>query len=553
MNHNTSRDRDPRTRRSAIELPYPANSPSDYPSPPQSNISARQSQEPGLHRADSIASYHSHHSGHGQNRYDQRPKSPPTDPPTPPKSRRGSVDHNDQLHSPHVPQEYPEYNPQDYPDHEDSSVNFTPPSSTDTVFNDQRPLFDDARPTRGGTDPHTERIPNQHTGYLNKVTCASSDGAYERVEYYDPQGRLIDAKGIVIINEPEHVLDESQDRDYEHNMKDQRHHRQDRPIDVPSNQQSEDYNIEERYPATQDGGDQTPRQRSPAPRRTAHREERDPRQSRVDSLRQSHGLLPRPGHHVQESRDTRYDPPISRATEKYPEKSRGHISKSLTQRARGSTQSYNRDPSPAQSVSSVSSFDSRYSAYSHHAKDSHRSPRMHRQESSESSRRSLSPGKHDRRQKYQSARTRDRPLNPLTRYQSQNASEKSRDRSVSPPRNDHNRRGTQVRSADLSSLGSDTDDSAPRRSKSGESLAITMIFTSKSKGHRSRDSKDSWDKRTYSGPSPVRQTLAPAELARRKRVESTADMASIFRELAEKIERGESDNRTEMRVISLSD
>jgi hypothetical protein len=80
-----------------------------------------------------------------------------------------------------------------------------------------------------------------------------------------------------------------------------------------------------------------------------------------------------------------------------------------------------------------------------------------------------------------------------------------------------------------------------------------MIFTSKSKGHRSRDSKDSWDKRTYSGPSPVRQTLAPAELARRKRVESTADMASIFRELAEKIERGESDNRTEMRVISLSD
>jgi hypothetical protein len=331
-------------------------------------------------------------------------------------------------------------------------------------------------------------------------------------------------------------------------MKDQRHHRQDKPIDVPSNQQSEDYNIEERYPATQDGGDQTPRQRSPAPRRTAHREERDPRQSRVDSLRQSHGLLPRPGHHVQESRDTRYDPPISRATEKYPEKSHVHISKSLTQRARGSTQSYNRDPSPAQSVSSVSSLDSRYSAYSHHAKDPHRSPRTHRQESSESSRRSLSPEKHDRRQEYQSARTRDRPLNPLTRYQSQNASERSRDRSISPLRRDPSRRGKQVRSPVLSFSGSETDD---------DNLAVFVMFTSKSKKPRSRDSKDSWDKRTYSGPRPVEQTLAPATLFRRQKARSeatqTRKVASLLRSFANSLESKGSNGGTKVSIVGLED
>lgn len=547
MNHYPNQDRDIHSRRSAIELPYPGS-----PSPPQSKTSAQQNRAPELRRAESIASYHSHQSRQERERYDQRPITPPADPLTPPMSRRGSLDLNDQLHPSHVPQQYHQYDPQDYPKPDDSSVNFTPPSSTGTVFNAQNPPSDNARPPRGGTNPYAERVPNPLIGFLNKVIRDSSDSGYERVEYYDPQGRLTDANGTVIIDEPEHVPHESRDRKYDQDDEtDRRYRQQVNTTDAPSiNHYPESLLLKERYArATRDDGDQTPRQRSPIAPRTEHQENRDTRPSRIDTLRESYGLDLRLRHHVQEDRDTRYDPSISHATIQYAKRDRVSNLKPPNQPEHGSTRSYKRDLSPTQSISS---FSSRYSDHSHHAKEPHRA--SHKQESSESSRRSLSPVKRDRTQNYQSTKTRDRSLNPVARYQShKHRSERSR-RSISPPRKNHSRRDVQTRSPDFSSSSSESDYSTPRRSKSGDSKVIMMMFSSKSrsKTSRSQDSDDSWDKKTFSGPSPVGRTLAPLELARRERAKSRAEMASAFRVLADKIERG-SDDGTTMRVVSLRD
>jgi hypothetical protein len=547
MNHYHNQDRDLHSRRCKAELPYP-----DERSPLQSNFAARQSREPEIHRAESIASYHSQQRQE-QNRYDQRPITPPADPLTPPMSRRGSLDLDAQLYSAPVPQQHHEYDPKDYPEHDDGSVNFTPPSSADTTFNDHNHPSDNARPARGGTNPYTERVPNPLIGFLNKVIRDSSDSEYERVEPYDSQGRLTDADGTVIINEPEHVHRQSQDRYYEHDDEMNRRHRQEvKTTDAPSiNHYPESFFLKERYAqATQDDGDQTPRQRSPVSPRAKHQDDRDTKPSRIDTLRESFGLDPRSGHHAQEDRDTRYDPSISHASIQYAKKDRVSNIKPPRQSVQGTPQSYRRDPSPAQSVSS---FSSRYSDHSHHAKEPHRAPRTHKQESSESSRRSLSPVKRDRGRKPHPTTTRDRSLSPVARYQShKHGSERSR-RSISPPRKNHSRRDVQTRSPNFSSSGSESDYSTPRRSNSGDSKVIIMMFSSKSKGSRSRNSNDSWEKKTFSGPSPVGRTLAPRELARRERVKSRAEMASAFRRLADKIERNGSDDETKMRVVSLSD
>jgi hypothetical protein len=550
MNHYPSQDRDIHSRRTGIEVPYPGS-----PSPPRSKTSAQQNRAPELRRAESIASYHSHQSRQERERYDQRPITPPADLPTPPMSRQGSFDLNAQLYPAHVPQQYPQYDPQDYPKHDNSSINFTPPSSADTTFNNQNPPPGNARPARGGTNPYTMRVPNPLTGYLNKVTCDSSDSGYERVEYYDPQGRLTDAKGTVIINEPEHVPHESQGGYYEHDDEMNRRHRQEvNTTDAPSiKSYPESFFLKKRYAqATQDDGDQTPRQGSPVSPRTNHQGDRDTKQSRIDTLRESFGLDPKSGHHAQEDRDTRYDPSISHATIQYTKKDRVSNLKPSRQPVHGTPQSYRRDPSPTQSVSS---FSARYSDYSHHAKEPHRAPRTHKQESSESSRRSHSPVKRDRGQKHQSTTTRDRSLSPMARYQShKHGSERSR-RSISPPRKDHNHRDVQTRSPDFSSSSSESDYSTPRRSKSGDSKVIMMMFSSKSrsKTSRSKDSDDSWDKKTFSGPSPVGRTLAPSKLALMERAKSKAEMVSAFRMLADKIERGDLDDKTSMSVVSLRD
>jgi hypothetical protein len=551
MNHYHNQDRDLHSRRSKAELPYP-----DERSPPQSNIAARQSRGPELRRADSIASYHSQQSQE-QNRYDQRPRSPPEDPLTPPMSRRGSLDLNDQLYSAHVPQPYPQYDPQDYPKHDDSSMNFTPPSSADTTFNNQNPAPDNARPARGGTNPYTERVPNPLIGFLNKVIRDSSDSGHERVEYYDPQGRLTDANGTVILHQPEHVPHESQDGYYEHDDEADRRYRQ--PVNTtdapPINHYPESFFLKERYAqATQDDGDQTPRQRSPVSPRTNHQDDRDTKQSRIDTLRESFGLDPRSGHQAQEDRDTRYDPSISHATIQYAKKDRVSNLKPSRQPVHGTPQSYRRDPSPAQSVSS---FSSRYSDHSHHAKEPHRAPRTHKQESSESSRRSLSPVKRDRGQKHHPATTRDRSLSPVARYQShKHGSERSR-RSISPPRKDHNHRDVQTRSPDSSSSGSESDYSTPRRSKSGDSEVIMMMFSPKSKNSRSRNSNDSWDKKTFSGPSPVEQTFAPATLLRRQEAVTAATqkrrVISLLRSFADSLEGEGSEGGTRVSVVGLQD
>jgi hypothetical protein len=516
-------------------LPYPGS-----PSPPQSKTSAQQNRAPELRRAESIASYHSHQSRQERERYDQRPITPPADPLTPPMSRRGSLDLNDQLHPSHVPQQYHQYDPQDYPKPDDSSVNFTPPSSTGTVFNAQNPPSDNARPPRGGTNPYAERVPNPLIGFLNKVIRDSSDSGYERVEYYDPQGRLTDANGTVIIDEPEHVPHESRDRKYDQEDETDRRHREEvNTTDAPSiKSYPESFFLKKRYAqATQDDGDQTPRQRSPVSPRTKHQDDRSTKQPRIDTLRESFGLDPRSGHHAQEDQDTRYDPSISHATIQYAKKDRVSNLKSSRQPVHGTPQSYRRDPSPAQSVSS---FSSRYSDHSHHAKEPHRAPRTHNPESSASSRRSHSPVKRDRGQNYQSTVSRDRSLSPSKGYQShKHGSERSR-RSISPPRKNHSRRDVQTRSPDFSSSGSESDYSTPRRSKSGDSKVIMMMFSSKSgsKKSRSRNSDDSWDKKTFSGPSPVGRTLAPSKLALMERAKSKAEMVSAFRMLADKIERG---------------
>jgi len=529
MNDYPNQERDLHSRRSRIELPYPGS-----PSPPQSKMSARQPRE----------------SQEGRH-YAQRPKSPPTDPTTPPMSRRGSLDLNDELHpAPVLQQQYPRYDPRDYPNHEDSPAILTPPSSPGTVTNDKSAPIDNGHSTRGGTDRHTERVFNRHTGYLHKVTHASSNGRYGRVEYYDPEGILSDADGTVIINEPVHVPHESKDRDYYHDDEEpRRHHRQTKTIDTPSmNQHSEAYRLEERYPqATQDDGDRTARQRSPVSPRTAHRDDKNTRPSRVDTLRKKYGLPSRPG--AQEDRDTIHDPSISTASIKYAKKDRVSNLKAVHDGAR----SYKRDLSPAQSVSSL---DSHYSTHSHHTKNPHRPPGTHKQESSES-RRSHRPVNRNRGQKYQSTATRDRSLSPVERYQShEHASERSR-RSISPPRKDHSRRDIQIRSKHFSSSGSESDYSTPRRSKSGDSLAIMMMFTSKSKKRTSRDSKDSWDRKTFSGPSPVEQTFAPATLARRQEAMTQATqrkkVIGLLRSWAESLEEVGSNAGTKMTVVSLGD
>jgi hypothetical protein len=521
MNYYPNQDRDLHCRRSAIDLPYPGS-----PSPPRSNISASQYRAPELHRAESIASYRSHQSRQERERYNQRPITPPADLPTPPMSRQGSFDLNAQLYSVPVPQQQYHYDPKDYPEHDDGSINFTPPSSADTTFNDQNPPPDNARPNRGGTKAYTERIPNPLIGYLNKVIRDSSDSGFEGVEYYDPQGRLTDANGTVIVNEPVKVPHDSKDRNYEHDDEtDRRYRQQVNTTDAPSiNHYPESFFLKDRYArATQNDGDRTPRQGSPVSLRTKSPNDRDTGQSHIDTLRKNYGLDPRPEHHVQEDRDTRYDPSISHATIKYAKRDRVSNLKPPKQPEHDSTRSYKRDLSPAQSISSLRS---RYSAHSQHAKDPHRAPRTHKQESSESSRRSLSPVKRDRGQKYQSTVGRDRSLSPSKGYQVHiHGSERSR-RSISPPRKDRNRRDIQTRSPDFSSSGSETDYSTPRRSKSGDSKVIMMMFSPKSQKSRSRNSNDSWDKKTYSGPSPVEQTFAPATLLRRQEAMSAATQKS---------------------------
>jgi len=547
MNHYPSQERNLHSRMSQVELPYP-----DDRSPPQSKISAQHYRAPELRRAESNLSNHSHETRHGHNHHDQRPSTPPIDPLTPPLSRRGSLNHNNHVDSSHISKQHYQYDPKDYPNQDDSSVNFTPPSSTGTNLHDRIPPFDNARHNRGGTNPYTERILNPVTGYLNKVTCDSSDSEYERVEYYDPQGRLTDDNGTVIINEPEHVPHESQDRYYEHDDEMYRRHRQKvKTTDAPSESDyPESLFLKERFARhTQDDGDQTPRQSIPVSSRTKSPTDRETKQSRVDTLRESFGLEPRSGHHVQEDGDTRNDPSISHATIQYAKKDRVSNLKPSRQPVHGSAQSHQRDASPAHSVSS---FDSHYSAQSHRAKDSPRAPRTHKQESSES-RRSHSPVNRDRRQNHQLTQTRDRSLSPSKGYQRyKTGSERSR-RSISPPRKDHSRRDIQVRSKHSSSSDSESDYPRPRRSRSRDSTVIMMMFTSKSKESGSRNSNDSWDKKTYSGPSPVEQTFAPRELARRERVKSRAEMASAFRRFADKIEKGESDGETTMRVRSLRD
>jgi hypothetical protein len=138
MNHYHNQDRDLHSRRSAIELPYPGDR-----SPPQSNIAARQSREPEIHRAESIASYHSHQRQE-QNRYDPRPSTPPADPLTPPMSHQGSLHDMHGAWQSQAESAIPHtHHPLDHMDHDDSTVIVTPDSSP-KGGNDRKPYKDDS-------------------------------------------------------------------------------------------------------------------------------------------------------------------------------------------------------------------------------------------------------------------------------------------------------------------------------------------------------------------------------------------------------------------------
>jgi len=534
MNHYPSQDRDLRAQGSSVKLPYPRSVPIHLVPPSHDNISSRQPRGPHLHHAASIESNHSRHSRRERDLYDQRaepPTTPPTDPPTPPISRRGSLHFNDFHHLSHLPQPYHQYDPQDYHEHDLSPVIFTPPSSPGTVITDQNPYIDQGFPPRGANDHHRQTTYNDRDVYLKKVTYPSIPVAQERVEYYDSQWRLTDANGTVIVDEPEYVSDESQGNYYHDSGTNRQHHGHAGPTDEPSiYQRSVAYDLEEQYPFTnQDDGDQTPRHRFPASTSTKYQNDREMRQARGGILRDSYGLNPRLPHHVHDDQATRYGAPSSTGPMKY-----GQVNN--RESVHGVARSYKRDVSPAQSVSS---FGSPYITRSHRAKDPHRAPRTYYEASSESSRESLSPVKGDRRQQYQLTRTRARSLSPVQRYESQEVSEGSRDRSISPPREDHRRGGNETRSPDLSSSGSETEYSVIRRSKEGGSMAIMVMF--KSGTSRSRDGNDSWDNKAFSGPSPVGRTLAPAILARRQRAMAETDRTrtavSLLRSFADSLER----------------
>ena len=544
MTHHSDQER--HSPGSAIQLPYPRGGPIHYSSPSHDNKSARPSRRPGTHHAESIASDDSRYPRRERGRYDQRPESPPTDPLTPPMSRRGSLHFNDQHDLSHKPQEECQYDPQDYPDLEDSSVILTPPSSSGTIFNDQNTSIEHGYPPCSANGYQVQTSYNDRDVHLKKVSYPSIPGAQGRVEYYDPQWRLTDANGTVIVDEPEYVPDESQDRYYDNDREaDPRRDPHSEPIDPPPiHQRFVAYDLEEQYPSpNHDDGGKTPRRRFPVSSSTKYQNDREMRQARGGILRDSYGLDPRLAHHVHEDQATRYKVPISTGTMKY-----GQVSN--RESVHGVARSYKRDVSPAQSVSS---FDSRYSTRSHRAKDPHRAPRSYNQASSESSRESLSPVKGDRRQEYPSTWTRDRSLSLVQRYESRQVSERSRDRSISPPWKDYRRRVEDDRSPDVSSSGSETDYSLPRGSKSGESMAIMVVF--KSGTSRSRNSNDSWDEKTFSGPSPVGQALAPATLARSQRAMAqtarTRMAVSLLRSLADSLERDGSAGGNTMTVMAL--
>jgi len=544
MTHHSDQER--HSPGSAIQLPYPRGGPIHYSSPSHDNKSARPSRRPGTHHAESIASDDSRYPRRERGRYDQRPESPPTDPLTPPMSRRGSLHFNDQHDLSHKPQEECQYDPQDYPDLEDSSVILTRPSSSGTIFNDQNTSIEHGYPPCSANGYQVQTSYNDRDVHLKKVTYPSIPGAQGRVEYYDPQWRLTDANGTVIVDEPEYVPDESQDRYYDNDREaDPRRDPHSEPIDPPPiHQRFVAYDLEEQYPSpNHDDGGKTPRRRFPVSSSTKYQNDREMRQARGGILRDSYGLDPRLAHHVHEDQATRYKVPISTGTMKY-----GQVSN--RESVHGVARSYKRDVSPAQSVSS---FDSRYSTRSNRAKDPHRPPRSYNQASSESSRESLSVVKRDRRQTHESTRIEDRSLSPVQRYESQQVSEGSRDRSISPAGKDQRRRDHRSRSRYTHSCDSGCDHSTHRRSRSSDGGVIVMMISSKSQRGRSRNSQDSWDKKAFSGPWPVGRTLAPTELARRGRIRSRAEMASAFRRLADKLEREELNDGMTMRVVNLSD
>jgi len=540
------------SRRIAIQLPYPRGGPIHYSSPSHYDISARQSRRPGTYHAESIASDYSRHARRERGRYNQRPGSPPTDPLTPPMSRRGSIHFNDQHDLSHMPEEEYQYDLQEYHEHDHSPVIITPPSSPGSAFQDQNPSIDHGHAPRWGIDHDAETTHNGRDRHLMKVTYASEPGAPGRVEYYDSQCRLTDVNGTVVVDEPEYVSDESQGSYYHDNETTRRHHRHIGPMDAPSmNQYTKGYDPEEQYPQTNKGdGDQTPRQNTPVS--PGYQHDRDTRQSRIDTLRDNYGLDPRLVYHVQANRDTGYNAPNSTATVNYAKEYRASTLEPLRQPVHVTTPAYERDLSPAQSVSS---FDSRYSTHSRRARHPHRAPRTYNRASSASSRESLSLVKRDRRQTHESTRIRDRSPSPVQRYEIQQVSERSRDRSISPTRKDRRRRVKENRSPLVSSSGSETEYSIPRRAKSGESMAIMVMF--KSGTSRSRDSNDSWDNRAFSGPRPVGRTLAPATLAQRHRAMAetvrTRTAVNFLRSFADSLEREGLAGDNPMTVMTLQD
>jgi hypothetical protein len=485
-------------------LPYPGS-----PSPPQSKISAQQYRAPEPHRAESIASHHSHQSRQGRERYDPRPITPSADLPTPPMSRQGSFDLNAQLYSAPVPQQHYQYDPRDYPDHDDSSINFTPPSSPGTVFNNQNPNLDNGHLPYGVNDDHVETIYNGRNVYLNKVTYASKDGAQGRVEYYDPQGRLTDVEGTIILHEPEDTS-HTQISDRGH---DRRHHRKPTPDDLHSlDDFADQYYERDRQIRDRDNrGDPAHRQASATKSyKTEHRSPRDTMPDRTEgrpSLARASlsnpARSPRRPEKNRDSRSSDYDSSSSESSKKtYKQAPRGKV-KAQPERDYRRARSSKYVVSPPQSVSPPRSsrIDSRSAnhpgtndaitvtgengelKYAYLTKQLPRTARSTRE-------RSVSPQKRDQT-RYRDHRARSR--SPLS---SDSGGDTPRDRS-----RDRNGSVQSIR---------------PRRSRSQDmTLIILMVPNPKSRASES-DSSDSWAHSRIDQSLLNGKTYAPGTLLRRQ-------------------------------------
>jgi hypothetical protein len=508
MNHDTSRGPDASHRRTRVDVPYPSDSSYHYPSPPHFNMSARQYSEPELHRADSFGSGHSHQRQE-EKHYAQRPRSPPTDPPTPPMSRQGSFHDFNGAWQPQAESAIPHARfPRDHLDHDDSTVIFTPESSPEggqdrksnknNGYSDSRGTEDE--PVRKGKYP----VPSADTRVFSR------NGPNGQKEWYDQEGRLTDAEGIIVLHEPEDTSS-SQISDW---GRDRRHHRKPTFDDLPSLDDFADKFHDQRgqhVHARDDRSDSAHRQGSATKSyKTEHRSPRDTMPDRTEGGTSFAGAplgnlvrYPRKAVKSRDSRSSDYDSSSSESLKKtYKQAPRRNVQAQPGRdyrRARSSKYVV----SPPQSVSP---------------------PRSSRIDS----RSANHPGTNDAitvtgengelkyayltKQLPRTARsTRDRSVSPQKRDQTRYSDHRARSRSPlsSDSGGDTPRDRSRDRNGSVQSI-------RPRRSRSQDmTLIILMVPNPKSRALES-DSSDSWEHSKIDQSLLNGKTYAPGTLLRKQ-------------------------------------